>query len=107
MQAIGPGGGFAEIHRLVGGTVLDTNRRQGDAVERAALEVWRAGGRAQALRLLADGGRAHATQTASDQLRPSPSQSRLNRPASLGIPAGTTGTHARTGRGPAPGSRRS
>ncbi|MFJ8078735.1 ATP-dependent RecD-like DNA helicase [Streptomyces sp. NPDC096176] len=64
LQAIGPGGGFEEIHRLIRGTVLHTNRRQKDAAERLALEVWRDGAREQALRLLADGGRVHATDTA-------------------------------------------
>ncbi|MEU1895654.1 MobF family relaxase [Streptomyces pristinaespiralis] len=64
LQAIGPGGGFEEIHRLVRGTVLHTNRRQKDAAERLALEVWRDGAREQALRMLAGGGRVHATDTA-------------------------------------------
>ncbi|MFK4694153.1 MobF family relaxase [Streptomyces pristinaespiralis] len=64
LQAIGPGGGFEEIHRLVRGTVLHTNRRQKDAAERLALEVWRDGAREQALRMLADSGRVHATDTA-------------------------------------------
>jgi len=64
LQAIGPGGGFAEVHRLVGGAVLTENRRQQDAAERAALQVWREGEREQALQMLAAGGRVHATDTA-------------------------------------------
>ncbi|MEU8708374.1 MobF family relaxase [Streptomyces sp. NPDC048565] len=63
-RAIGPGGGFEEIHRLVRGTVLRTNRRRKDAAERLALEVRRDGDRDQALRMFADGGRVHATDTA-------------------------------------------
>ncbi|WP_406152173.1 MobF family relaxase [Streptomyces sp. NBC_01012] len=62
--ATGAGGGFDEIHRLVRGAVLHTNRRQKDAVERLALEAWRDGARDKALRMLADGGRVHATETA-------------------------------------------
>ncbi|MEV8476185.1 MobF family relaxase [Streptomyces sp. NPDC051173] len=66
LQAIGPGGGFEEVHRLVGGEFLADNRRQKDEGERAALEVWRQGAvqRERALRILADGGRVHATDTA-------------------------------------------
>ncbi|MFC9620034.1 MobF family relaxase [Streptomyces sp. NPDC056930] len=65
LQAIGPGGGWAEVHRLVGGARLTVNRRQKDADERAALEAWRTGpdGREKALQQLADGGRVHATDT--------------------------------------------
>ncbi|MEV0778911.1 MobF family relaxase [Streptomyces sp. NPDC050428] len=68
LQAIGAGGGFAEIHRLVGGHTLTTNRRQRDATERAALAVWRTGpeGREKALAMLADGGRVHATDSADE-----------------------------------------
>ncbi|MEU1826668.1 MobF family relaxase [Streptomyces abikoensis] len=68
LQAIGPGGGFEEVHRLVGGEFLADNRRQKDAGERAALEVWRQGAaqREQALRMLADGGRVHVTDTADE-----------------------------------------
>ncbi|MFD0386485.1 ATP-dependent RecD-like DNA helicase [Streptomyces stramineus] len=66
LQAIGPGGGFEEVHRLVGGEFLADNRRQKDEGERAALEVWRQGAaqRERALRMLSDGGRVHATDTA-------------------------------------------
>ncbi|MFV8133174.1 MobF family relaxase [Streptomyces syringium] len=68
LQAIGPGGGFEEVHRLVGGEFLADNRRQKDAGERAALEVWRQGAaqREKALRMLADNGRVHATDTADE-----------------------------------------
>ncbi|MET8451661.1 MobF family relaxase [Streptomyces sp. NPDC005209] len=69
LQAIGPGGGFAEVHRLVGGETLTVNRRQKDAGERAALEIWRTGAREQALNLLADRGRIHATDTADTARR--------------------------------------
>ena len=68
LRAIGPGGGFAEIHRIVGGLVLADNRRQRHAGERAALEVWRTGAREEALRLLAGAERVHAVETA-DQAR--------------------------------------
>ncbi|MEV5598893.1 MobF family relaxase [Streptomyces sp. NPDC052496] len=64
MQAIGPGGWFKEVHRLVGGLTLTENRRQRNDAERAALEVWRTGDHEQALRILADTGRVHATESA-------------------------------------------
>lgn len=64
LQAIGPGGWFAEVHRLVGGLTLTENRRQRNDAERAALEVWRTGDHEQALRILADTGRVHATESA-------------------------------------------
>ncbi|UQI49662.1 relaxase domain-containing protein (plasmid) [Streptomyces sp. HU2014] len=68
LQAIGPGGGFEEVHRLVGGEFLADNRRQKNEGERAALEVWRQGAaqREKALRMLADNGRVHATDTADE-----------------------------------------
>ena len=66
LRAIGPGGGFAEVHRIVGGQVLAENRRQHDAGERAALEVWRTGARQEALQLLAAAERVHAVETADD-----------------------------------------
>ncbi|MFH8797659.1 MobF family relaxase [Streptomyces sp. NPDC017941] len=64
LQAIGPGGWFKEVHRLVGGLVLTENRRQRNDAERAALQVWRTGDHEQALRILADTGRVHATESA-------------------------------------------
>ncbi|MFC9498409.1 MobF family relaxase [Streptomyces sp. NPDC056982] len=69
LQAIGPGGGFAEVHRLIDGETLTVNRRQKDAGERAALEIWRTGAREQALNVLADRGRVHATDSADDARR--------------------------------------
>jgi conjugative relaxase-like TrwC/TraI family protein len=66
LQAVGIGGWFREVHRLVDGLTLDENRRQLDAAERAALEVWRTGDHHQALELLAAGGRVHAVETADD-----------------------------------------
>ncbi|MFI0901829.1 MobF family relaxase [Streptomyces sp. NPDC020983] len=68
LQAIGAGGWFKEVHRLVGGLTLTENRRQVDAAERAALEVWRTGDHEQALTLLADRGRVHAVETAEEAL---------------------------------------
>ncbi|MEU4265561.1 MobF family relaxase [Streptomyces argenteolus] len=64
LRALGPAGGLEEIHRLVRGVVLHSNRRQKDAGERLALEAWRDGARDNALRMLAVGGRVHATDTA-------------------------------------------
>ncbi|WP_331764354.1 MobF family relaxase [Streptomyces sp. NBC_01506] len=66
LQAIGPGGWFRETHRLVGGLTLTENRRQEDAAERAALEVWRTGNHEQALTMLAAGGRVHASESADE-----------------------------------------
>ncbi|MGP3749891.1 MobF family relaxase [Streptomyces sp. IBSNAI001] len=66
LQAIAAGGWFREVHRLVGGLALHENRRQEDAAERHALEVWRTGDHDQALRLLADRGRIHPTESADE-----------------------------------------
>ncbi|MGW5003108.1 AAA family ATPase [Streptomyces hydrogenans] len=66
LQAVTAGGWFADVHRLVDGEVLTENRRQEDAAERAALEVWRTGDHQAALDLLAAGGRFHAAETADD-----------------------------------------
>ncbi|MFE1271306.1 MobF family relaxase [Streptomyces sp. NPDC058758] len=66
LQAVGVGGWFAEVHRIVDGEVLTENRRQEDQAERAALEVWRTGDHQAALDLLAAGGRVHAAETADD-----------------------------------------
>ncbi|MGX1956071.1 MobF family relaxase, partial [Streptomyces anulatus] len=66
LQAIGAGGWYREVHRLVGGLTLRENRRQEDAAERHALEVWRTGDHDQALRLLADRGRVHPTESADE-----------------------------------------
>ncbi|MYW69095.1 AAA family ATPase [Streptomyces sp. SID8379] len=66
LQAVGPGGWFRETHTLVGGLTLTENRRQEDAAERAALEVWRTGDHERALTMLAEGGRLHAAETADE-----------------------------------------
>jgi conjugative relaxase-like TrwC/TraI family protein len=66
LQAVGPGGGFAEVHRLVGGATLTENRRQRHEAERAALRTWRTGNHRMALDALADAGRVHATDSADD-----------------------------------------
>ncbi|MGX1841164.1 MobF family relaxase [Streptomyces diastaticus] len=66
LQAIGPGGWFKETHRLVHGLTLTENRRQEDAAERAALDVWRTGNHELALRMLAEGGRVHPAETADE-----------------------------------------
>ncbi|MFD9466787.1 MobF family relaxase [Streptomyces sp. NPDC060027] len=66
LQAIGPGGWFREAHRLVHGLTLTENRRQEDAAERAALDVWRTGEHELALQMLAEGGRVHPAETAQE-----------------------------------------
>ncbi|XKK58388.1 AAA family ATPase [Streptomyces sp. ARC12] len=66
LQAIGAGGWYREVHRLVGGLTLHEDRRQEDAAERHALEVRRTGDHGQALRLLADRGRVHTTESADE-----------------------------------------
>lgn len=63
LKAIGVGGGFAEVHRLVGGLTLAENRRQRHPVERAALAAMRVGERRAALRGLAETGHVHAVHT--------------------------------------------
>ncbi|MFR9758179.1 MobF family relaxase [Streptomyces sp. TR06-5] len=63
LKAIGIGGGFKRAHELVDGATLTENRRQTDAAERAALRVWRDGGRHTALAALAEHGRVHAVHT--------------------------------------------
>ncbi|WP_331717664.1 relaxase domain-containing protein (plasmid) [Streptomyces xanthophaeus] len=66
LQAMGIGGWFREVHRLVDGEVLTENRRQEVEAERHALEVWRTGDHQQALEMLAAGGRVHAVETADE-----------------------------------------
>ncbi|WP_237291739.1 MobF family relaxase [Streptomyces sp. Sge12] len=66
LQAVGVGGWFAEVHRIVDGALLTENRRQENEAERQALEVWRTGDHRAALELLAAGGRVHAVTTAAD-----------------------------------------
>ncbi|MEV3986743.1 MobF family relaxase [Nonomuraea sp. NPDC049758] len=68
LRAVGVGGAFAAIHRQVGGAVLEENRRQRDDGERAALRLWRAGQREQALHTWRATGRVHAGRTAEDTL---------------------------------------
>ncbi|MFF4010589.1 MobF family relaxase [Streptomyces sp. NPDC001717] len=68
LRAVGIGGGFARVHRLVDGLELTENRRQRDLVERAALQDWRAGARTSALAAFAAHGRVHAEDTATDAL---------------------------------------
>ncbi|MEV0011082.1 MobF family relaxase [Streptomyces sp. NPDC047973] len=48
-MAIGSGGWFRELHRLVEGPALSGSRRQEDAAERHALELWRTGDHGRAL----------------------------------------------------------
>ncbi len=66
LQAVGIGGWFAEVHRLVGGLTLDENRRQRDDAERAALDIWRTGDHRKALEMLAAADRVHPAATADD-----------------------------------------
>ncbi|GAA1376634.1 MobF family relaxase [Streptomyces beijiangensis] len=66
LKAIGVGGGFKRAHEIVDGLELSENRRQTDAVERAALEAWLDGGRRTALSMLAEHGRVHAVRTPDD-----------------------------------------
>ncbi|MGW6570056.1 MobF family relaxase [Streptomyces sp. NPDC054975] len=66
LKAIGVGGGFRRAHEIVDGLELSENRRQTDAVERAALEAWLDGGRRTALSMLAEHGRVHAVRTPDD-----------------------------------------
>ncbi|MBT2478156.1 MobF family relaxase [Streptomyces sp. ISL-94] len=68
LRAVGIGGGFARVHRIVGGLELTENRRQRDVVERAALQDWRAGARTSALAAFAAHGRVHAEDTATETL---------------------------------------
>lgn len=68
LRAVGIGGGFARIHRIVDGLELTENRRQREVVERAALRDWRAGGRTSALAAFAAHGRVHAENTATEAL---------------------------------------
>ncbi|MEU8434506.1 MobF family relaxase [Streptomyces sp. NPDC029216] len=66
LKAIGVGGAFKRAHEITGGLELSENRRQKDAVERAALEAWLDGGRRTALSMLAEHGRVHAVRTPDD-----------------------------------------
>ncbi len=69
VQALGAGGGFAEVHRLVGGETLIVNRRQKDTGERSALEIWHTSAHEPAQKLLADRGNVHATDSADGARR--------------------------------------
>ncbi|MFJ4013967.1 MobF family relaxase [Streptomyces sp. NPDC090026] len=66
LQAVGIGGWFAEVHRLVGGLTLDENRRQRDDAERAALDIWRTGDHHKALQMLVAADRVHPAATADE-----------------------------------------
>lgn len=68
LRAVGIGGGFARIHRIVDGLVLTENRRQRDVAERAALQDWRTGARTSALAAFAAHGRVHAEDSATEAL---------------------------------------
>ncbi|GAA1022107.1 hypothetical protein Aple_064670 [Acrocarpospora pleiomorpha] len=68
LRAVGVGGGFGAVHRQVDGALLSENRRQRDPIERAALELWRAGDRRRALHTWGQGGRVHAGRDAVDTL---------------------------------------
>ncbi|MFD7258406.1 MobF family relaxase [Streptomyces sp. NPDC059874] len=68
LRAVGIGGGFARVHRLVGGLELTENHRRRDIVERAALHDWRTGARTSALATFAEHGRVHAEDTAAETL---------------------------------------
>ncbi|MCY0923198.1 relaxase domain-containing protein [Streptomyces sp. H27-G5] len=68
LRAVGVGGGFARMHRLVEGLELTENRRQRDVVERAALQDWRDGARTSALASFAAHGHVHATDTSTEAL---------------------------------------
>ncbi|OOC52441.1 MULTISPECIES: AAA family ATPase [Nocardiopsis] len=65
-RAIGPGGAFKRVHKLVGGLTLTQNRRQKDPVERAALRIWREGEHATTLAMWAETGRVVATDTLAE-----------------------------------------
>ncbi len=66
LRAVGVGGAFAAVHRLVGGTTLSENRRQRSAVDQAALREWLDGARAGALATWGGAGRVHAPRTTRD-----------------------------------------
>ncbi|MFE7194492.1 MobF family relaxase, partial [Kitasatospora sp. NPDC057595] len=68
LQSPGVGGAFAAVHQVVGGHTLSTNYRQRDAVERAALQMWRDGERREALRAYADRGRITVTDTRQEAM---------------------------------------
>lgn len=68
LRAVGIGGGFARVHRIVDGLELTENRRQRDVVERAALQTWRDGARTSALSQLAEHGHVHAAETSTEAL---------------------------------------
>ncbi|MGI5122777.1 MobF family relaxase [Marinactinospora thermotolerans] len=69
LRAVGIGGGFAEIHRIVDGLTLDENMRQKVRLDREALATWREGtneSRFTALAKWAGAGRIHAAETPVD-----------------------------------------
>lgn len=65
LRTVGPGGGFAEVHRLIGDEALGDNRRQkNDAGERAALKAPRTGTRRPRSNPLPNHSRIHTTHSA-------------------------------------------
>ncbi|MBX9387400.1 MobF family relaxase [Streptomonospora nanhaiensis] len=68
LRAVGVGGGFKAVHEIVAGETLTENRRQRNDVDRAALALWLAGGRATALHAWGHAGRVHAAERAHEAL---------------------------------------
>ncbi|MFW5415605.1 AAA family ATPase [Nocardiopsis sp. CNT-189] len=66
LRAVGVGGSFAEVHRIVGGHTLRENRRQRRDVDRKALELWVEGGHSSALAVWGGAGRVHAARRAHE-----------------------------------------
>lgn len=69
LRAVGIGGGFAEIHHIVDGAILDENMRQKVQLDRTALATWREdtnAARFTALAQWAGAGRVHAADTPTD-----------------------------------------
>ncbi|MEU0237644.1 AAA family ATPase [Nocardiopsis sp. NPDC006198] len=69
LRAVGVGGGFAEIHRIVNGVTLDENMRQKVEVDRQALQTWREDtdqARYAALAQWMGAGRIHAEDTTDE-----------------------------------------
>ncbi|GAB3490544.1 MobF family relaxase [Nocardiopsis coralliicola] len=62
LRAVGVGGSFAAVHRIVDGATLRENRRQRRSVDRRALDMWVDGGRSGALAVWGESGRVHAAE---------------------------------------------
>lgn len=66
LRGVGCGSVFSHVHRLTGGSVLEQNRRQRDADEKRAVQLWRDGKYRAALDSYAERDRLVTTETGDE-----------------------------------------